>query len=60
LCQEGKCDCPSDEYKKLQDLDIKSSANEIVLSLKAKKDKTFDKKEVEKCVDYIINKVSLK
>lgn len=57
-CQEGSCDCPSDEYVKLDKLDIKSSRNEMVLNLTAKKDLKFDKGEVEKCVDYIVNKVS--
>jgi hypothetical protein len=57
-CQEGSCDCPSDEYVKLEKLDIKSSDNEIVLNLKAKKNQKFDKSEVEKCVDYVVNKVS--
>jgi len=59
-CQEGSCDCPSDEYVKLEKLDIQSSENEMVLNLKAKKDHTFDKNEVEKCVDYVVNKVSRK
>lgn len=51
-CQEGSCDCPSDEYVKLEKLDISSSDNEMVLNLKAKKDQKFDRDEVEKCVDY--------
>ena len=59
-CQEGACDCPSDEYVKLEKLDIESTENEMTLNLKAKKDQTFDKDEVEKCVDYVVNKVSKK
>ena len=59
-CQEGSCDCPSDEYVKLEKLDIKTSENEMVLNLKAKKDQKFDKDEVEKCVDYVVKKVSKK
>jgi len=59
-CKEGSCDCPSDEYVKLESLDIQSSEDEMVLNLKAKKDQKFDKSEVEKCVDYVMNKVSEK
>jgi hypothetical protein len=59
-CQEGSCDCPSDEYVKLESLDIKSDKDEMVLNLKAKKDQKFDKDEVEKCVDYVVDKVSKK
>ena len=57
-CQEGSCDCPSDEYVKLEKLDIQSSDDEMVLNLTAKKDQKFDKVEVEKCVDYVVKKVS--
>ena len=57
-CQEGSCDCPSDEYVKLDKLDIQSSKNEMVLNLKAKKNQKFDKNEVEKCVDYVVKKVT--
>jgi hypothetical protein len=59
-CQEGSCDCPSDEYVKLESLDIKSTDKEMVLNLKAKKDQKFDKEEVEKCVDYVLEKVTKK
>lgn len=59
-CQEGSCDCPSDEYVKLEKLDIQSSENEMTLNLKVKKDQKFDKDEVEKCVDYVVAKVSKK
>ena len=57
-CQEGSCDCPSDEYVKLEKLDIQSSEDEMVLNLTAKKGQTFDKKSVRDCVDYVIDKVS--
>ena len=60
LCKQGKCDCPSDEYIKLENLDIKSTESEMILNLQAKKNQTFDKNEVEKCVEYVINKVSKK
>lgn len=59
-CQEGTCDCPSDEYVKLEKLNIQSSNSEMILNLKAKKDQTFDKDNVEECVDHVINKVSKK
>ena len=59
-CREGSCDCPSDEYVKLDKLEIQSSENEMVLNLKAKKNQIFDENEVEKCVDYVVKKVSEK
>ena len=60
LCKQGKCDCPTDEYKKLDDLQIDSNKNEISLNLKAKSGEAFDKNEIEKCIDFTINKVNKK
>jgi len=57
LCQKGQCNCPTDEYRKLQDLNIHSSENEILLHLKAKEGKKLDKSEIEKCIDFTIKKV---
>ena len=60
LCQQGKCDCPTDEYKKLEDLQVNAEKDEISLNLKAKSGKQFDKNEIEKCIDFTINKVNKK
>ena len=60
LCQQGKCDCPTDEYSKLENLDIESSEIQIVLNLKPKSGQSFDKKEVEKCINFVVDKVSNK
>ena len=58
LCQQGKCDCPSDEYKKLEQLKIKSADDEIIINLKAKQKQFFNIENVKKCVNYILTKVS--
>ena len=60
LCQQGKCDCPTDEYKKLEDLQVNSEKDKISLNLKAKSGKVFDKNEIEKCIDFTIKKVNQK
>ncbi len=59
-CKDGKCDCPSGEYVKLEDLKIQKTENELILELTAKDSLKFDKSEVEKCVEFIIDKVSNK
>jgi len=58
LCQKGLCDCPTEEYKKLQDLNIYSSEKEILLSLKAKEGEKLDQSEIEKCIDFTVKKVN--
>lgn len=56
LCQKGQCDCPTDQYNKLEELNIQSFENEIILDLKAKEGEKFDGSEIEKCVDFTIKK----
>lgn len=56
LCQKGQCDCPTDQYHKLRELNIQPFENEIVLDLKAKEGEKFDGSEIEKCVDFTIKK----
>lgn len=51
-CKEGRCSCPSDEYKKLDSLDIDHLAGKIRLRLSAKSGQAFDKAEIEKCLDH--------
>lgn len=58
LCQQGKCNCPTNEYTKLENLDIESSENKIVLNLKPKSGQSLNKNEVEKCIDFVVDKVS--
>ena len=60
LCQQGKCDCPTNEYSKLEKLDIESSENQIVLNLKPKTGQSFNKNEVEKCINFVVDKISKK
>jgi len=51
-CQEGLCSCPSDEYDKLESLEVDHSAGKIHLRLSAKSGHTLDKAEIEKCLDH--------
>ena len=57
-CQQGKCDCPTNEYKKLDSMDINSNDNDLVINLKSKKGQVFSKSEIEKCIEFTVNKIS--
>lgn len=59
-CQQGKCDCPTDEYKRLDSMNINSNENDIVLNLKSKQGQFFSKSEIEKCIEFTVNKISVK
>ena len=56
-CQDGRCECPTDEYKKLDTLKINDSAGKIGLQLKAKSGRVFDEAEIEKCLEHTKRKL---
>ena len=51
-CQDGRCTCPTDEYSKLQSLEIGQTEDKISLRLMAKDGRTFDRNEIEECLDH--------
>jgi hypothetical protein len=52
-CREGRCSCPTDEYAKLDALEIEDQAGKISLRLRAKSGQEFDAAEIEKCLDHV-------
>lgn len=56
-CQEGRCSCPTDEYKKLDSLEIEHTDENIRLHLKSKPGTSIDKSELEKCLEYTAKRV---
>ena len=57
-CSEGRCSCPTQEYEKVESMNIIDTENIIQLSIKSKEDKVIDTKEIEKCLEYTKNRVS--
>ena len=57
-CQEGRCSCPTDEYEKLDSMEIEQEEDKIVLRLKSKPHTTFDQAEIDKCLQHVKNKGS--
>lgn len=57
-CSEGQCTCPTEEYKKMESLEITDTDDAIQLSLKAKEGEKIDTTEIEKCLDYTKKRVS--
>jgi len=56
-CQEGRCSCPTEEYKKLDSLKIEHGNETIELHLTAKQGEKIDKAEINKCLDYTAERV---
>ena len=57
-CQEGRCSCPTDEYKKLDSLEIAAGTGKIDLRLKAKTGQVFDSSEIQKCLNHAESKIN--
>ena len=57
-CREGRCTCPTQEYSKLDSLEIETGENKINLKLKSKPDVKFDDSEISKCLEYTKRKVT--
>jgi len=56
-CAEGRCSCPTQEYKKLEELKVEQDAEKITLRLTAKDGEQFDPSEIERCLDYTEERV---
>ena len=57
-CQAGQCSCPTNEYEKVEAMDVESSADAIAIRLRAKPGTEFDTREIETCLHYTVTKVS--
>jgi hypothetical protein len=56
-CKEGRCACPTQEYAKLDALELNQSSGTINLTLKAKKGVEFDQAEIQRCLDHTKERV---
>lgn len=57
-CSEGRCTCPTEEYQKVEKLEITDADDQIRLSITAKKDEEIDVSEIEKRLEYTKKRVS--
>ena len=57
-CSEGRCSCPTQEYEKVETMNIIDTENNIQLSIKSKDNEVIDTKEIEKCLEYTKNKLT--
>ena len=57
-CSEGRCTCPTQEYTKIETLNIVDSEDKIKLSIISREDEVIDTQEIEKCLEHTKNKIS--
>ena len=56
-CREGKCSCPTEEYKKLDSLEMEEKDDSIELKLKSRQGEKIVKSEIEKCLAYTSERI---
>ena len=57
-CSEGRCTCPTQEYKKIETLNIVGSEDNIQLSIISRENEVIDTNEIEKCLNHTKKKIS--
>jgi len=56
-CQEGRCDCPTDEYQKIASLSVEREANDaIAVRLVPKPGQRLDESEIDTCLQHTVAK----
>ena len=59
-CQEGRCSCPTDEYKKLESMELDQKGDNIKINLISKEGTELDKHEIEQCLDFTTSQANKK
>ena len=55
-CKDGSCECPTNEYSKLEGLDIASEPDKITVIITTKENEEVNEQDIAKCLDYSISK----
>jgi len=57
-CAEGKCSCPTNQYEKLDAIQIRPGSDSVSIELKAKAGETVRQADIEKCLEYTAEQVA--
>jgi hypothetical protein len=56
-CQEGRCTCPTEEYRKVASIEIHTDEHRIAIRLTSKPGQRLDRSEIDACLDHTVGKV---
>ena len=57
-CQSGRCSCPTDEYQKVESMEVQPGEERVTLRLQPKPDTAFDTAQIAACLDHTVGKVT--
>ena len=55
-CAAGQCSCPTDQYRKVEAIEVVPDDDAISIRLAAKSGTAFDTSEIERCLDYTVER----
>lgn len=55
-CAGGQCACPTEEYAKVAAMEVRPGGDTIAIELRAKPGTAFDAREIERCLDYTVER----
>ena len=55
-CRQGRCDCPTGEYDKLESLTVEDQPNGITVRLDTKPGQTLDLSDIDACLRHTVDK----
>lgn len=53
-CQAGQCSCPTDQYERLEAIDVQAGADEIAIRLTPIAGQRLDVADLRACMDYTV------
>ena len=51
-CKEGRCSCKTEEYKKMEKIEMEEKKENLSITLTAKEGEEINTSEIEKCIQY--------
>jgi hypothetical protein len=55
-CREGRCDCSTDEYDKLESLSVDDQPDAVTVRLDTKPGQTLDLADIDACLRHTVDK----
>lgn len=55
-CQDGRCECPTDQYDLLEAMDVQVGDDDITVTLRPRPGQRLDVGELKTCLHYTVTK----
>lgn len=57
-CQQGQCSCPTDQYDRLESIDVQMAPDQITVTLRPREGERLDVEQLRACMDYTLDQAS--